>query len=318
MDIDLSRTEIRPPEGRELRALYHYLLSIFPRENWLFQAAADGEDLLYSWSPTCMFYEGQFLGNVSRLDVNIWLAGAAQRVAGIASVATRTEFRRMGVAKHLLRAVLEQIDREGLDSVLFTKQPGMYASLGFRGLEQSYMMVSAGMIRPGRRDLRVEYLSVLDASLLDRIDFVYSECYPDYDGKVIRDRRYWSFYRGYFNHAPQKRIVLCSRKNVDVGYIRIEQEADRILVSEFCCQPERDRITEQLYGLIEETALSVGFETIAIALAEEHFLWNWLRKHGAVPQSETGAVREVFMVRGQRGEWLSKLETRRWPLSDKF
>jgi predicted acetyltransferase len=298
--------------------LYKFLESIFPREDWLFQAAAAGEDLLYSWSPTCIFLDGQIIGNVSRFDVDIWMEGAAMRIAGFAGVATLPEVRRLGVAKNLLRAVLDQVDQDGLGSVLYTRHPSMYTSSGFQAIEQEYMMLSTGKIPKGTRDLQVEFVDNLEASLVDRIDPIYSQAYPDYDGKVIRDRRYWAFYRGYFNHAPYKRIALCSRQNVDVGYIRIEQESDRLLLSEFCCQPDRDRIIEQLYVLVEERAQSLGLEIISIALAEEHFLWRWLQEHGVDLQPETGAAREVFMIRNSRRGGLPKLNSLRWPLADKF
>ena len=102
------------------------------------------------------------MGNVSLMPMRIWLGGRPTEVAGIASVATRKEHRRQGVAKRLMRHVLAIVDEWKMPAVLFTDLPNVYEGLGFHSIEQTSIDhdVSAGQCH------RIDHRIFLDMELI--------------------------------------------------------------------------------------------------------------------------------------------------------
>jgi len=126
MKLDLDRAEIRPPRSEERPALYRMLADVFPIEAWLFQAVERGEAVLYGWRPFCMTLDGEIIGNVSRVDLTVFLAGHPTPVLGLASVATPARYRGQGIARRLLLSALAESDAEDRLSALFTGLPSVY------------------------------------------------------------------------------------------------------------------------------------------------------------------------------------------------
>mgnify|MGYP006286687925 CR=1 FL=1 len=319
-DLNLSRMEIRPPRPSEWRMLCRMLAESFPVEGWLWPAMSqhDPEFSLYNWSPLCMFHKGQIIGNVSRLDISIWFEGERLPIAGIASVATVKRYRRMGVATTLLSSWLERIDRDGLTSALFYRIPKVFERSGYRTVPQGYVTIEPAGIRGAAHGLDAEQVRRLDETVIRRLDRIYAREYPNYNGKVLRDEGYWQFYKTYFNRDDNKRILLCRCGLADMGYARIEDEADRLLVSEFCCGPDDQPVIEALLSFIYKAAQRHGVGQMSLALPDEHFLWGVFKERGIATHPEIGMERVSFMLRGPRGDPPGRLNQLRWCLADKF
>ncbi len=296
------------------------LADSFPIEGWLWPAMSqhDPEFSLYNWSALCLFHKGQIIGNAARMDITVWFEGERLGIAGIASVATVKRYRRMGVARTLLSAWLERIDRDGLPSALFYEIPGVFESSGYRVVPQGHVQIEITTIPVDAHGLHSEQVRRLDETVIRRLDRIYTREYPNYNGKILRDEGYWQFYKTYFNRDDNKRILLCRCGLADMGYARVEAEADRLLVSEFCCGPDDQTVIEALLSFVYRVAQSHGLEQMILALPDEHFLWGFFKERGIATRPESGIERVSFMLRGPRGEPPGRLSQLRWCLADKF
>lgn len=316
--LNLNNAEIRPPQPDELPALYRMLTEVFPIEDWLYAAVEQGLAHLYTFRPLVMFAGGQIAGSACRFDMNVWLDGRPVTVAGVAGVATPEPFRRQGVARRLLTALMKDIDRAAAPSALFTGAPAVYEAHGFRVVEQGYATVSTAEFPTLIGGLRHDEVRKLDSAALRRAVKVYGES-PNADGKVVRDARYWEFYQTLFNHSEKLSLLFLRRQGADAGYARVEREADRILVSELHCAEGDLEAAHALLAATAKAASVTGRHMLTLALPEKHMVWRALDAWGVQSHTETGATREVFMARGPLGAApappLSRL---RWSLADKF
>jgi hypothetical protein len=148
---------------------------------------------------------------------------------------------------------------------------------------------------------------------------IYSEEDPDRDGRIVRDAKYWQLYRACFNGNPGAGILFGERRKRVAGYVRIETEDDRLLVSELCCPPAASEVARALLGCVAELAADGKRDTITLALPAENLAMQILQGSGAALEAEpAGAGREIFMVRPPGHQALGPLETLQWPLCDKF
>lgn len=316
--INLETADIRPPRPDEIPALYDLLAGVFPGEGWLYAALKEGRAHLYTARPLVLVAGGRIAGSASRFDLTVCLAGRPVPAAGIAGVATPAPFRCQGVARRLMAAWMRELNADGAPGILFTGAPAVYEPHGFRAVEQHYVTVPAAGIPPPAGGLRCDEVRRLDADALRRAAGLY-DASPNADGKVLRDARYWEFYQTLFNHSETLSLLFLRRRGGDAGYVRVERETDRLLVSELHCAGADLDAAQALLGAAARAASAYGRPTLTLALPETHLAWRALDAWGARPEPESGATREVFMVRGPFGAPpappLSRL---RWSLADKF
>jgi len=316
--IDLVNAEIRPPRPAEMPALYAMLAEVFTVEDWLYAAVEKGLAHLYTLRPLVLFAGGRIAGSACRFDINVWLDGQSVAVAGVAGVATPVPFRRQGVARRLMTELMRQIDADRAPSALFTTAPAVYEAHGFRPVEQGYAALSTADLPTLVSALRCDEVRKLDPASLRRAARVY-DASPNLNGKVVRDARYWEFYQTLFNHSEKQSLLFLRRKGEDAGCARIEREEDRLLVSEVHCAGDDIEAAHALLGAAAKAASVVGRHTLTLALPQQHMVWRALAAWGVRPTPETGASREIFMVRGPLAAppapTLSQL---RWSLADKF
>ena len=319
MKIDVSDCEIRMPTGDERLPLYRLLMEIFPTDRPLITGLIDEEDRFPNWPCYTLCSGSQILGNVSLAPMQVRLDGRSTELVGIAWVATREEYRRQGVANRLLRHALEVLDERGLPSVLFTGLPGVYEPLGFVAVPQVYLAAPAQQLAPGRPKLDSRIHQTLTPDLVETMAGIHARANSNHDGKVVRDRKYWQLYRALFNGNPNVGLLVREQKGRAAGYVRIETEDDRLLVSELCCPPAAADVAQTLLGWVAELATDTERETITLALPREHLAMQILRQSGVVLAPEpAGAHRETFMVRAPGNRPLGPLKTLQWPLCDKF
>ena len=316
--IDFNAAEIRQPRPDEMPALYQMLAEGFPVEDWLYPLVLQGRAHLYTTWPLVLFAGSQVAGSACRFDMNVWLDGRPVTLAGVAAVATPERFRRQGVARRLMTELMKIIDRDAAASVLFTGAPAVYESHGFRAVEQGYSTLSTAELPTLTGGLRYDEVRKLDSAALRRAAQVYDQS-PNLDGKVVRDVRYWEFYQTMFNHADKLSLLFVRRQGADAGYARVEREADRILVSELQCGQHDMETARALLAAAARAASLAGQHTLTLAMPEQHILWRALDAWGVRAQPETGATREVFMVRGPlAAPPTPPLSRLRWSLADKF
>jgi len=276
MDVDLSKCRIRTPTGNELLSLYQMLMEVFPPDRPVFAEMIEKGRRFYTWTPYALYRGDELLGNVSLMPVRIWMAGRPVRVVGIASVATRKEHRRKGVARRLLQHALSIVDQQRAPAVLLTGLPAVYQGLGFETIGQTYLAASAERVSFSSRGLDVEILGYLDPSHLRQLAEIYAGSYPNYDGKVVRDPDYWELYQMLFNLQPRWKILSCARHGRMVGYVRVEVEDDRLLVSELCGEASAGEVAEGLLHFVADHARQAERPLISFALPGG-FLDRWQR-----------------------------------------
>ena len=318
MKLDLAECEIRTPGGDDLLALYRMLMDVFPVDRPVFTEMIETGKRFYTWTPYALYQGAELLGSVSLMPVGIWLGGQAVEVVGIASVATRKEHRRKGVARHLMRHGLGIVDERSAPAVLLTDLPAVYEGLGFKAVKQTYPAACVPEMDFGTGGFDCELVDCLDQGRLERMASIYADEYPNYDGKVFRDRDYWRLYQMLFDLYPKSRILLCTSHERTLGYARIEVEGDRLLLSELCARADAVEATA-LLGFVADCARQVGVGLVTLALSPDHFASETLQRHGVLLQPEpAGAHRETFMVRPRPGEPPGPLERLHWSLADKF
>ena len=82
-------------------------------------------------------HRGELVANAAVFALTLMVGGAIVDSTGLQSVATRPAWRRRGVARALLRHVLDWCDGQGRPVLLMTDLPAFYAPLGFAVLPQT-------------------------------------------------------------------------------------------------------------------------------------------------------------------------------------
>jgi len=318
MAIDLTRCEIRSPDDpRERGRLYQMLAEVFPVEKELFEEVSRGAQTLYNWEPYTLYQGDEPLGNVSIVMFQLHTGGGPQRIAGIASVATPEPYRGMGIARHLMNHVLKAIDAQNLPSVLFTSLPRVYAGMGYQivgqGVKQSVIRNAVEQVD----GLTISRLTRLNREALQAVEHLYATLFP-YEGKLVRDEKYWQWYGASVNCSHKTEFVFCRYGGKTCGYARLEYEEGRVLLDELYAPSESREINAALWNGACAAAEENNRDLISIALPDMHGLWQFLQHTGLTMETEEGAARESFMVRMPEREPLEWLVRLRWSLSDKF
>ncbi len=317
-DLDPSECRIRTPEHAERIALYEFLIGVFPVDRPVFREMVERGRRFYTWTPYALYHGGELVANVSLMPMQIWLNGQPRPIVGIASVATRERFRRRGVARHLLRHALGIVDERRAPAVLFTELPAVYEGLGFETIPQTYRAASARAFDWGDRPEPCELVGTFGAEHLGAMARLYDRT-PNYDGKVVRDAEYWQLYEMLFHAYARFKLLVCRRAGRMVGYARVEEEADRLLVSELCGEPSDVEVVERLLASAAAYARRIERDVISFAMPPGHFAESIVRARGvAFGPEPPGAPRESVMVRPAAGQPLGPLARVSWPLADKF
>ncbi|HDR8174540.1 TPA: GNAT family N-acetyltransferase [Bacillus thuringiensis] len=83
--------------------------------------------------------EDKVIANVAVFSLPLLINGERINAKGIQSVMTHPDFRRQGLMTHLLEKVIVEIDKQCDCTMLFTENPELYASFGFK-VVQEYLM----------------------------------------------------------------------------------------------------------------------------------------------------------------------------------
>lgn len=318
MPFELSRCEIRTPVGEERARLCRFLMDQFPPDRPLLQAVIDTGRGYYTWIPLGLYQGGELLGSAALVPMRIWLDGGTRDVVGLASVATEPQYRGLGIARRLVEHCLEITDRQGLACVLFTSLPRVYQGSGFHAIRQDYLGAAAGQLWFRDSGLACRPQVELDEAAVAVLARIYADDCPPYTGKIERDPAYWEFYQILFRANAQATIVLCEHEGRPRGYFRSEREADRLLISELCAEPQ-ERVVEALLARIADQSQRAGVGWVTLALPPDHFARRFLQDRGIALQPEPpGAPRETFMVRPTAGRPLDPWMGLQWSLADKF
>ncbi len=318
MEIDLRACELRPPDRHELPAVYKLLSDVFPVDRLFFELLAQPGGSFYHWMPYSLFFAGQVIGNAALFPIRYWHNGQPASVMGLASVATRADCRRQGVARRLIEHCLARIDERQMPGALFTRVPWLYEKFGYRVVPQTYLAARTEQFRFPRHELSVHVAERLPPEQVEAIGSLY-DCLPNYEGKVVRDAEYWAYYRLWTAGRPHWRFLFCTSADRLVGFARVEPEDDRLTVSELYAEPDRREVVETLLAATAEMAEQLRVQWITLALIPGHFVWPVLAagQIDLVPEPH-GANREAFMVRPAAGKPLGSLGRLQWPFADKF
>lgn len=319
MKIDLSQCEIRTPTGDDLVGLYRMLIDAFSVDEPVFAEMIEKGKGFYTWTPYALYQGRELLGNVALMPLRIWLGGRPTEVAGIASVATRKEHRRKGVARHLMQHALAIVDEWNMPAVLFTDLPKVYEGLGFQTIEQTYPAASVREMEFSAEGFQCEIVDTLDRNRLDQMARVYADDYPNYDGKVVRDSRYWQQpYQMLFDPYPKPKILFATDRRGIVGFARCELEDDRLLLAELCAPADPPRVAEALLAFARDHACQLHRDSITLALPPDHLALETVRGRVPLEPERPGADRGAFMARPAPTEPLGPLSHLQWSLADKF
>ena len=159
--------------ARDRAAVDRLLLDVFGVDVWPIAAQGLSDPTYQSF---CFLdNRGELVANAAVFALTLMVGGVTVDAIGIQSVATRPAWRRRGVARALLRHVLEWCDGQGRPVLLMTDIPAFYAPLGFVSHRQTAFRGPAP--RPAcavhgarRLDLtRLDDLALVVARLRDRV-----------------------------------------------------------------------------------------------------------------------------------------------------
>jgi len=319
MEIDFSKCRIRTPAMDERLPLYRMLMELFEIDRPVYETMIEKHKRFYTWTPYTLYLGDEILGNAALVPMRIWLGGRPADIVGVGAVATATHYQRKGVARHLIRHCAEILDRQQMPSALFTDLSVVYEDAGFRTIPQVYRAAGARRMDFDSRGFDCEILDTVDEGHVEQMKGIYTNEYPNYDGKVVKDRAYWQLYELLFNPYPSPRLLFCTGDGRLLGYARVDVEDDRLLLSELCGRPSAVDVTEALRSFVRSYAVELGLDLITFALPPGHFSEQILHSHQIHLEPEPpGAHREIFMVRPAAGQALGPLERLQWSLADKF
>jgi len=318
MKVDIASSEVRQPAAEDRAELYRLLSEAFPMDRLFYGLLADAGGSYYRWTPYCLFADGQLVGNAALFPVRFWCDGRPTELLGLATVATRADCRRQGVARRLIQHCLGLIDQHRLPGALFTRVPWLYEKFGYRDVPQTLMAVPTEQLAGRRLRPEVQIIERLGQGQLAALKQLY-DCLPNYDGKVIRDEQYWAFYRTWVAGRPGWRFLFCYEADRVVGAARVEPEDDRLMLSELYSEPSRREVIESLLVAAAALARRLEHRWVTIGLIPGHFVWPVLAAWSVELEPEPpGANRERFMVRPAAGKQLGTLARLQWPFADKF
>jgi predicted acetyltransferase len=138
------------------------------------------------------FVDDDHAGNATALDLTMSIRGRDLRVAGIAAVATATEFRRQGVGQAMLRALLLRAREQGTPwSMLHGISLGFYRKLGFGLAELDVLIVARSAqfpASPGHRAVRPWDRARDESAVRD----VYERLREGTTGQLVRGDYWWT------------------------------------------------------------------------------------------------------------------------------
>lgn len=316
-DFTACRIESPPPKTRG--PVTRFLYEVFEVDRPVLRQMEQPGFPWYTWQPYVLVRQGDVLGHVALLPMTVWLAGRLEPVVGVASVATHPEFRHRGVARYLLEYCMKEIDRHSVAAVLFTDRPEVYEKHGFRDVPQEYCGVGTARLDALDGQFACTTHQVLDEQILAAVRHVYETECPDYSGKLVREDGYWPLYGVLFSCFERPRILACSSHGRVIGYLRLESQRDRLLVSEFCCAAEEGAVIATLLSGARDYAVELDLRWITLAVPKAHFVWQWLAEREIGFAAEPpGGEHETFMIRGVQGRWDDRWGALQWSLADKF
>ena len=319
MSLDFSKCAIVQPSGEDLRELYRILQSLFPYDRPVYEEMLRGGQPFYTLISYAMYRDDEFAGHVGIIPMRIWLEGKLQDIIGIGAVATAPKFRRMGVSQRLMGRCIKAIDERHSPAVLFTDAPRVYESHGFNAIEQYYSACKIeGEIFTSKKH-EYKLYDILSSADTEKMASIYAQRYPNYDGKVDRDDLYWGLYRMQFNPYSKIKVIFAYDRGHQRGYVRFEQEDDRLTITELCCGPDEVDVAESLLAAMWEYAEKYNIELCAFALPQKHFVWSLFAHKEIECRPEPGGVkREIFMARSAKGIGAEVPLAVQWSLADKF
>jgi predicted N-acetyltransferase YhbS len=319
MTLNPITCQIRTPTCDALLPLYEMLMEVFPVDRPVFTEMAGQGKRFYTWTPYALYLDDVPVGNVSLMPMRIWLDGQPFRLVGVASVATSKPYRRQGIARRLLEHTMRIVDEENVPAILFTSVPALYEPFGFQPVEQTPSAVpTANLNLPGKGP-DADVVNHLSDARLEQVAELYTNEYPNYDGKVVRDADYWLLYQMLFNVFARHTMLCCTHQGQTVGYARVEAKKDRLLLAELVCNPSATNVAEALLRSAKAHALKHDLPWITLALPPKHFAWQLLNYHRITPQAEPpGAKREPFMARPAPSQPPGPLAHLQWSLVDEF
>ncbi|TKH05147.1 GNAT family N-acetyltransferase, partial [Bacillus wiedmannii] len=84
-------------------------------------------------------HDDKAIANVAVFSLPLLVNGERINAAGIQTVMTHPDFRRQGLMTQLISKMIEEIDKKCECTLLFTEKPELYASFGFK-VVQEYLM----------------------------------------------------------------------------------------------------------------------------------------------------------------------------------
>ena len=299
--------------------MYRTLWQIFPYDRLVYEEILRTGQPLYTLISYAMYQRDEFLGHAGIMPMRIWMDNIQRDIIGIGAVATVPKFRRMGVAQFLMERCIEAIDSRQIQAALFTELPAVYEAHGFNIFNQNYVAskIVNGISSQAGYEYKIhDVLSVTDTTEMDE---VYTNRYPNYDGKIVRDEAYWALYRMFFNPYPKPKIISLHNGGHLQGYVRFDHDDDRLTMTELCVGKDEIVIAESLLAAVFAYARKWGLKLCTFAMPQEHFAWELLVRKGidCVPEPQ-GIRREIFMVRPGVGKEVEFHRDFQWSLADKF
>lgn len=158
-------------------AVWGKLLEAGRRETW------------YNSDSTVAVCDGRIVGNCGLLRFPLMLNGKQVIAANLGSVAVDPDCRGMGIAKLMIKEIIDTAVRENIFfSALFTGTPAVYENSGWKIVEMTPSLLIE--IPDMKKSLPENVTDKIDDGLLKEISSIYDNSFS-FNGKIKRSLEYW-------------------------------------------------------------------------------------------------------------------------------
>ncbi|MGM8364970.1 GNAT family N-acetyltransferase [Virgibacillus sp. W0181] len=175
--------------------------------------------------------DGKLAGKLHLIPLTAYINGVEYAMGGVASVATWPEYRRQGIAKHLLSKALQHMKENGqVVSYLHPFSVAFYRRYGWEiaFAQKQYTIPIASLKRKWEGS---GYIRSMDSkSNIDVLHSIYSTYAKEFNGMVVRDEKWWE--QRVLKNDSDHTAVAYNLEGVPQGYIIFQVKNDVFTVKE--------------------------------------------------------------------------------------